>query len=54
MKPLLDKTVSEQIGSLANRLRNDASLETRRASSGPDVPLDLAGTSFSRRAEPVA
>jgi hypothetical protein len=27
VKPLLDKTVSEQIGSLANRLRNDASLE---------------------------
>jgi hypothetical protein len=28
VKPLLDKTVSEQIGSLSNRLRNDASLET--------------------------
>ena len=28
VKPLLDKTVSEQIGSLANKLRNDRSLET--------------------------
>ena len=28
VKPLLDKTVSEQIGSLSNRLRNDASLES--------------------------
>jgi hypothetical protein len=27
VKPLLDKTVSEQIGSLANKLRNDPSLE---------------------------
>jgi len=27
VKPLLDKTVSEQVASLANRLRNDASLE---------------------------
>ena len=43
VKPLLDKTVSEQIGSLSNKLRNDPLAGKRGAQAvGPDVPLDLA------------
>ena len=34
VKPLLDKTVNEQIGSLSNRLRDDRTLETAARSNG--------------------
>ena len=43
VKPLLDKTVNEQIGNLSNKLRGDRTLENAaRKQWTTDVPLDLA------------
>ena len=55
VKPLLDKTVNEQIGNLSNKLRNDRTLENAaRKQWSADVPLDLARPGRRRRAAPVA
>ena len=41
VKPLLDKTVNEQIGNLSNRLRGDQHAGDRGAKAmDDDVPLD--------------
>ena len=55
VKPLLDKTVNEQIGNLSNKLRNDRTLETAARKQWAQMCRSISlGQAAGRRAEPVA
>ena len=55
VKPLLDKTVNEQIGNLSNKLRNDRTLETTARKQWAQMCRSIcARPGRARRAEPVA